>query len=244
MKMEFIKPLLLVDNAIWDSRHLGVLDLDETIEEVGDVVERTGGEPEEPVDNVGFDWRSISQRHWNPAAGENIATIYRYDPAHYRIQWSVENGIQGDAILFEVMGPGTDPDHGISHRTHMEVVENAAGLAPVTSLLETVWLPGFNGSSFQDVVDQLKVRVLGIYNPQGNVSVRLTITLLGGMMVQEAESWSVPKLVLKREKKAVPSSVTNPYQATVTEDIIEAGDADPVVAELQSLMQPMSSDEE
>lgn len=215
MKMEFIKPLNLVDNATWDSRHLGIIEIDEDIEEIGDVREKAEGDDDEVatgavVDNVGFDWRSVPQKHWNPEASEHLGTIFRYEPAYYRIQWTVERGIPGDSILFEVGGPGTDPADGIGHRTHMEIIENAAGLENATSSIDSVWLPGFTGSSFLDVMEQVRVRVLGIYDPHGAVTVRMSLTLLGGMVVEEANTWSVPKMVLTRKKRDLPREVTNP----------------------------------
>lgn len=215
MKMEFIKPLNLVENATWDSRHLGIIEIDEDIEEIGDVRERTADDHDDVatgavIDNVGFDWRSVTQKHWNPAASDHLGTIFRYDPAYYRIQWTVERGVPGDSILFEVGGPGTDPADGIGHRTHMEIIENAAGLENATSSIDSVWLPGFTGSSFLDVMEQVRVRVLGIYDPRGTVTVRMSLTLLGGMVVEEANTWSVPKMVLTRKKRDLPREVTNP----------------------------------
>ena len=215
MKMEFIKPLNLIENATWDSRHLGVIEIDEDIEEIGDVRARAEGDLEHEttgaiIDNVGFDWRSVAQRHWNPAASEHLGAVFRYDPAYYRIQWTVERGVPGDSILFEVGGPGTDPAEGIGHRTHMEIIENATGLENATSSIDSVWLPGFTGSSFLDVMEQVRVRVLGIYDPHGAVTVRMSLTLLGGMVVAEADTWAVPKMVLTRKKKDLPREVTHP----------------------------------
>ncbi len=231
MKMEFIKPLNLIENATWDSRHLGIIEIDEDIEEIGDVRERTEGDDEEEatgavIDNVGFDWRSVAQKHWNPLASEHLGTVFRYDPAYYRIQWTVERGIPGDSILFEVGGPGTNPAEGIGHRTHMEIIENAAGLENATSSIDSVWLPGFTGSSFLDVIEQVRVRVLGIYDPHGAVTVRMSLSLLGGMVVAEAQTWAVPKMVLTRKKKDLPREVTHPELSILeAPDDVDAAEA-------------------
>jgi len=253
MKMEFIRPLPLIINCTWDSRHLGILDLDEDIEEVGDVVGE-GDEAGAIIDNVGFDWRTVGERFWNPDAGQQLATLFRYDPAYYRIQWTVEDGVPGDSILFQVSGPGTDPEDKIAHHTHMEIIENASGLENSTSNLDTVWLPGLEGSSFLDVQNELKVRVLGIYDPAGKVKIRLSVTLLGGMVVQEAESWSIPKLVLTRRTKDLPRAVTNPdlpsftpeasdeLQALMTPIQDEAGPGDSLADDIQSMLAPAADE--
>ena len=154
----------------------------------------------------------------------------------------------GDSILFEVGGPGTDPADGIGHRTHMEIIENAAGLENATSTLDSVWLPGFTGSSFLDVVERIRVRVLGIYDPNGDISVRMSLTLLGGMVVKEAQSWSVPKLVLKRKAKELPRAVTNPEIPAMDDEdpdvppLVDDSDEIPVMKTdlgLQALLTPM-----
>ena len=255
MKMEFIKPLRLIDNAFWDSRHLGIVDIDEDIEEIGDV--RAKGDDDDDddvatgaiVDNVGFDWRTVTQRYWNAEAADHLGTIFRYDPGYFRVQWTVERGTPGDSILFEVGGPGTDPADAIGHRTHLEIIENAAGLENATSSMDSVWLPGFTGSSFLDVMEQVRLRVLGIYDPNGDVSVRMSLTLLGGMVVEEAEAWSVPKMVLTRRKRDLPRALTHPGEASPAAAISSMAEAEAPAAEeapsldLQALLTPIAAEE-